>query len=41
MNQEELGGHVARMGEKVTRIDYWWMSPRERDHKENQEVGGG
>jgi hypothetical protein len=25
-------GHVARMGEKRKRIDYWWESQRERDH---------
>jgi hypothetical protein len=24
--------HVARMGRKVTLIDYWWESERERDH---------
>jgi hypothetical protein len=24
-------GHVARMGRKLTRIDYWWESQRERD----------
>jgi hypothetical protein len=24
--------HVARMGRRVTRIDYWWQSQRERDH---------
>jgi hypothetical protein len=24
--------HVARMGRRVTRIDYWWESQRERDH---------
>jgi hypothetical protein len=25
-------GHVARMGRRETRIDYWWESQRERDH---------
>jgi hypothetical protein len=25
-------GHVARMGRRGTRIDYWWERPRERDH---------
>jgi hypothetical protein len=24
--------HVARMGRRGTLIDYWWESPRERDH---------
>jgi hypothetical protein len=27
-----LAGHVARMGRRGTRIDYWWESQRERDH---------
>jgi hypothetical protein len=25
-------GHVARMGRRGMRIDYWWGSQRERDH---------
>jgi hypothetical protein len=25
-------GHVAQMGIRGTRIDYWWESQRERDH---------
>jgi hypothetical protein len=25
-------GHVAGMGRRGTRIDYWWESQRERDH---------
>jgi hypothetical protein len=25
-------GHVARMGRRGTRIDYWWDSQRERDN---------
>jgi hypothetical protein len=25
-------GHVARMGEKRKRTDYWWECQRERDH---------
>jgi hypothetical protein len=25
-------GHVARMGKRGTRIDYWWISQREGDH---------
>jgi hypothetical protein len=27
-----LAGHLARMGRRGTRIDYWWESQRERDH---------
>jgi hypothetical protein len=33
-------GHVARMGRRGTRIDYWWESQRERDQWEDQDVGG-
>jgi hypothetical protein len=25
-------GHVARMGRRGTRIDYWWESQRKGDH---------
>jgi hypothetical protein len=25
-------GHLARIGRKGTRIDYWWESQMERDH---------
>jgi hypothetical protein len=32
-------GHVARMGRRGTRIDYWWESQRDRDHWEDQDVG--
>jgi hypothetical protein len=24
-------GHIARMGRRITRIDYWWESQWERD----------
>jgi hypothetical protein len=30
-------GHVARMGEKN---GYWWESQKERDHWDDQDVGG-
>jgi hypothetical protein len=33
-------GHVARMGRRGTLIDYCWESQRERDHYEDQDVGG-
>jgi hypothetical protein len=28
------------MGRRGTFIEYWWESQRERDHYEDQEVGG-
>jgi hypothetical protein len=27
-------------GRRGTRIDYWWESQKERDHEEDQDVGG-
>jgi hypothetical protein len=33
-------GNVARMGRRGTCIGYWWESQRERDHQEDQDVGG-
>jgi hypothetical protein len=33
-------GHVARRGRREMRIGYWWESQKERDHKEDQDVGG-
>jgi hypothetical protein len=33
-------GHVARMGRRGTHIGYWWENQKERDHKEDQDVGG-
>jgi hypothetical protein len=33
-------GHVARMGEKRKHTGYWWESQKERDHWEDQGVGG-
>jgi hypothetical protein len=32
--------HVARMGAKGTAIEYWWEIQKERDHWEDQDVGG-
>jgi hypothetical protein len=29
--RKRLAAHVARMGRRGTRIDYWWESQRERD----------
>jgi hypothetical protein len=33
-------GHVARMGEERKVYKVWWESPKERDHLEDQGVGG-
>jgi hypothetical protein len=33
-------GHVARMGAKGVHRGYWWENQKERDHQEDQDVGG-
>jgi hypothetical protein len=33
-------GLVARMGKRGMLIGYWWESPKERYHWEDQDVGG-
>jgi hypothetical protein len=33
-------GHVARMGEDRNCTRFWWESPKDRDHLEDQGVGG-
>jgi hypothetical protein len=32
--------HVARIGRRGMDIGYWWESQKERDHYEDQDVGG-
>jgi hypothetical protein len=32
-------GHVARMGRRENCTRFWWESPKERDHSEDQGVG--
>jgi hypothetical protein len=32
--------HVARTGRRRMHIGYWWGSQKERDHWEDQDVGG-
>jgi hypothetical protein len=33
-------GHVARLGRRGMHIEYWWEVQKERDHWENEDVGG-
>jgi hypothetical protein len=33
-------GHVARMRIRGMHIEYWWEIQKERDHWEDQDVGG-
>jgi hypothetical protein len=33
-------GHVARMGRRGMHVGYWWEIQKERDHWEDQDVGG-
>jgi hypothetical protein len=33
-------GHVARMGRRGMHIGYWWEIQKEKDHREDQDVGG-
>jgi hypothetical protein len=33
-------GQVARMGRRGKHIGYWWEIQKERDHREDQDVGG-
>jgi hypothetical protein len=35
-----MGRDVARMGRKGMQVGYWWESQKERNHLENQDVGG-
>jgi hypothetical protein len=32
--------HVARMVRTGMHIGYWWETQKERDHEEDQDVGG-
>jgi hypothetical protein len=33
-------GHIARMGRTGMYIGYWWESQKDRNHCEDQDVGG-
>jgi hypothetical protein len=39
MKEDEMAGHVARMGEKRNAYRIWWESQKERDHLQ-LDVGG-
>jgi hypothetical protein len=32
--------HVARMGRRGMHVGYWWEYQKERDHWEDQDIGG-
>jgi hypothetical protein len=40
LKRMEWAGHAARIGNRGTRICYWWESQREKATKEDQDVGG-
>jgi hypothetical protein len=40
MEKNEMGGHVARMGEGEAYTGFWWGHVRERDHLEEPIVDG-
>ena len=40
IEKNEMGGHVARMGEERGRIGSWWGNRRERDHWGDLDVDG-
>jgi hypothetical protein len=33
-------GHVEQIGRRGMHIGYWWESQKERDHSEDEDVGG-
>jgi hypothetical protein len=35
-----MGRDVARMEGRGMHVGYWWESQKERDHFENQDIGG-
>jgi hypothetical protein len=38
--QMRWAGYAAQMGRRGMHIIYWWESQKERDHYEDQDVGG-
>jgi hypothetical protein len=38
--EDEKGEPCSTNWGEGTRIDYWWERQREREHKEDQDVGG-
>jgi hypothetical protein len=35
-----LAEHVAQIRTKRNALGYWWESQKERDHQEDQDIGG-
>jgi hypothetical protein len=33
-------GHAARIGGRQMHVGYWWESQNEREHYQNQDIGG-
>jgi hypothetical protein len=33
-------GHIAHMGRRRMHIGYWWESQKEKDHQEDEDLGG-
>jgi hypothetical protein len=41
IKEDEIGGAFSKNGEKRNAYIYWWENQRERDHYEDQDLGGG
>jgi hypothetical protein len=41
VKEDEMGGHVARMGRRGKHIGYWWDSQKERATRKTKTLVGG